>query len=168
MEKSTLNLALYVAKIHVGLKATKDTEVVALYGNGYFVSDEGHSGGRYYINRDRSVTLHTVIGVDDIIEQVELSQGIEIPSGISPPYDALISPQLETMPVVDKNISFGMMPDELINILGSQKSEKRDGKKRIIEYEATEETDTRVLMNYSATYTFIEDKLVKVSLYDGC
>src|ERR1051326_1418697 len=69
---------LYCAGIVVGMSS--DTDVRRMYGDGFFVREEGHLGGRYFTDPKRQVTLHVEIGVDQIIETVSYARGVHLPS----------------------------------------------------------------------------------------
>jgi hypothetical protein len=47
-----------------------------LGGSGVFRPDEGHTGGRYYIDAKHEATLHIEFGVDRIVEAITLSKGV--------------------------------------------------------------------------------------------
>lgn len=157
-----------LANIFVGLNATKEAEVIKKYGDGFFVKDEGHAGGRYFTDRNRTITLHVEIGVDNIIELVELAKGLDLPLGSEPTAEQLISPRLDAEPKIDKGLRLGMAPDDLLKKIGTPDSDKQENSKRIIQYQADSENDPRVLLFYSATFIFEDNHLVKVSLSDGC
>ena len=57
---------LYCAGIVVGMSTDRDVQ--RMYGPGLYVRDEGHGGGRYFVDRHRRVTLHVEIGVDKVID----------------------------------------------------------------------------------------------------
>ncbi len=65
---------LTLAGIKVGF--TTDRQVVAKFGRGYFVGDEGHLGGRYFVappGGKARPALHVEIGVDHIIDEASLT-----------------------------------------------------------------------------------------------
>ncbi|HXZ29213.1 MAG TPA: hypothetical protein VEG08_14560 [Terriglobales bacterium] len=47
-----------------------------LLGKGVFRPDEGHTGGRYFLDANQTATLHVVGGVDQVVEELTLSQGV--------------------------------------------------------------------------------------------
>lgn len=53
-----------------------DSHVQRLLGKGVFRKDEGHSGGRYFIDVHGSATLHIVEGVDRVVDEVTVAEGI--------------------------------------------------------------------------------------------
>src|SRR5580693_9135296 len=65
----------------VGITAGTSTDAMVqkLYGKGYFVPDESHLGGRYYVDPKHRVTLHTEIGTDWDIDGIEYQQGVHFP-----------------------------------------------------------------------------------------
>jgi|GEM_PF-2887697 hypothetical protein len=68
---------LTICGITTGVNA--DSDVVKKYGKGYYIKNLGHGGGRLYVDSIKGLTLITTIGVDYIIEQTELYQGVERP-----------------------------------------------------------------------------------------
>jgi hypothetical protein len=65
---------LHFAGITVGIN--DDAEAQRLLGKGVFRPDEGHTGGRYYVDSKRTATLHIVDGVDGVVEELTVRSGI--------------------------------------------------------------------------------------------
>lgn len=59
-----------------------DSEVVNKYGEGYYIQELGHGGGRMFVDKVKKLTLITTIGVDGIIEEVELYNDFKRPKDI--------------------------------------------------------------------------------------
>ncbi|HKT24315.1 MAG TPA: hypothetical protein VJR04_06910 [Terriglobales bacterium] len=53
-----------------------DSHVRRLLGAGVFRADEGHTGGRYFIDEKQVATLHVVEGVDNVVEELTLMEGV--------------------------------------------------------------------------------------------
>ena len=65
---------LHFAGITLGI--TTDSQVSRLLGNGIFRKNEGDSGGRVFVDKNHTVTLHTVSFTDKIVGEVALSLGV--------------------------------------------------------------------------------------------
>src|SRR5438034_10603280 len=68
---------LYCAGMMVGVSSSEDVQ--RMYGRGLYVSNEGHEGphggGRYFVDPHHRVTLHIVVGGDDMVEKVSYRRG---------------------------------------------------------------------------------------------
>jgi hypothetical protein len=74
--KGTVCWPLHLAGITVGL--TTDSQAQRLLGQrGIFRADEGHTGGRYFLDVGRTVTMHIVGGVDKVTEQLTFAKGVD-------------------------------------------------------------------------------------------
>jgi hypothetical protein len=73
-ERGTVCWPLHFAGVTVGIN--NDAEAQRLLGKGVFRPDEGHTGGRYYLDAKRTATLHVVDGVDQVVEELTVSSGI--------------------------------------------------------------------------------------------
>ena len=60
-----------------------------------------------------------------------------------------------------------MSGSEIIKKLGPPKKDQKTGNQRTIIYESTVDEDPRVRLIYEAKFTFVSDRLTKISLYDG-
>ena len=76
----------------ITLAVNTQPQVVRLLGKGVLRKDEGDSGGRYYIDRAKTATLHVVFA--DSVEEVTVEQGVspelksaEMPKAISKWFD---------------------------------------------------------------------------------
>jgi hypothetical protein len=74
-KRGTVCWPLGFAGVVVG--TTDDSQTQRLLGAGVFRADEGHTGGRYYVDPKRTATLHIIEGVDKVIEEVIVSEGID-------------------------------------------------------------------------------------------
>ncbi len=141
-----------------------DPDVVERYGEGLFVRDEGHGGGRYYINQSYSYTFHIEIGVDKLIEDVEIFEGVHLPQSAST--KRALSKKLPDTISIDHGIKLGMKSAELIAILGQEHERKMTGDSLTLEYHTSE--DERVFLAYDAYYEFKNDRLIRIRIHDGC
>ena len=73
--KGSVCWPLHFAGVTVGL--TTDAQVQRLLGRGVYRPDEGHTGGRYFLDLKRTSTLHVVEGVDRVVEELTLRNGID-------------------------------------------------------------------------------------------
>ena len=74
-KKGTVCWPLHFAGITVGL--TNDSQVQRLLGRGVFRPDEGHTGGRYFLDAKQTATLHIEGGVDSVVEVLTLHAGVD-------------------------------------------------------------------------------------------
>jgi len=153
-----------IGGIRVG--STHDYDVYDRFGQGFFVANEGHGGGLYYTDASHSYTVHVEIGVDHLIEDVEISVGIRIPESRS--IKTATSQKLKEPLSIEHGIKLGMKKTEVIKILGEPKAQKVKGSTFIIEYHTDGEEDKRVLANYDGYYEFQDDRLIRIKIHDGC
>jgi hypothetical protein len=156
-----------IAGIRIGLNASYDWDVTKIFGEGLFAEDEGHGGGRYFTDKNRRVTLHVEIGVDRIIDTIELTKGPVVPKKLNSSDPKFVSIHLASSPTVDKNLSLGMSPDTVIGRLGKPDKDTKNGNERTLIYETDYEKDSRVSLVYEAEFKFEDGQLVKIRIYDG-
>lgn len=72
--KGTVCWPLSFAGITIGVNT--DSHVRRLLGQGVFRKDEGHTGGRYFVDVNGGATLHIVEGVDRVIDELTVAEGI--------------------------------------------------------------------------------------------
>lgn len=60
------------------LKITTDDQVKRLLGEGVFRKNEGDSGGRWFVDAERSATLHVVGYTDSVIGEVTIEEGVNV------------------------------------------------------------------------------------------
>ncbi len=73
--KGSVCWPLHFAGITVGV--TTDPQVQRLLGKGVFRPDEGHTGGRYFLDAKHTATLHIVEGVDKMVELLTVRVGVD-------------------------------------------------------------------------------------------
>ncbi|MBO9540209.1 hypothetical protein J7643_06415 [bacterium] len=139
---------------------TDDKEVVARLGGGLFVGKEGAFGGRYYIAPDGAMTLHLVTGTDAVVWELTLTRGIALPSGCKP-VKAILPINL-----LEAGIRLGDSPQRVTALLGKPSKDKSVKGNRTLEFYNYRNAPADEAGN-SATFSFINGRLVKVRLYCG-
>ncbi|MBI4559801.1 MAG: hypothetical protein HY706_19595 [Candidatus Hydrogenedentes bacterium] len=182
-------LVTTIAGISVGKADMHDSDVTDRFGPGYYVEAGGHCGGRYYTNPKQTLTFYIELGVDRIVDMVEITEGLHIPVEIDVdsiariiyrggrerawaipkdlPLPKAVTPKLGDSVEIDAGLELGMSPDELLRILGPPTSDKTTDEQHTIRYETNYEKDPRVRLDYSATFTFTKGRLTGLNLYDG-
>ena len=158
---------LYCAGIVVGMST--DQDVRRMYGSGLMVRDEGHLGGRYFVDPRHRVTLHVEIGPDHIIDEVLYGRGILLPSQYREagqiPREA-ICPQLTAREHLYLGIRLGEQASYVLRQFGKPRKDTRRRSARVVRYEADWEEMPYVL-DYEAEFRFQSNRLVAVRLYNG-
>jgi hypothetical protein len=72
--KGTVCWPLNFAGITVDVNT--DSQVQRVLGKGVFREDEGHTGGRYYVDSNSTATLHIVEGVNRVVEELTVAEGL--------------------------------------------------------------------------------------------
>jgi hypothetical protein len=72
--KGTVCWPLNFAGITIGVNT--DAQVQRLLGKGVLRHGEGHTGGRYFIDVNNTATLHIVEGVDQVVEELTVVEGV--------------------------------------------------------------------------------------------
>jgi len=160
-------LARAIAGVRVGQDASTDSEVAAALGSGLFVKGVGHAGARYFTDPSRSVTLCSIVGPDHVIEGVELTRGVSLPKRDAKSRAAAVSTALSTTPVVDEGLRLGMSARDITARLGRPERDKTVGLRRTLSYSGSGQDDSRIAVNYEATFTLLGDRLTRICLYDG-
>ena len=155
---------LNCAGIVVGISTERD--VRRMYGDGLFAKDEGHGGGRYYVDPGRKVTLHVETGVDHYIESVTYGHGVHLPSKSPRDLTRATTSRLAATEFCGVGIRLGVSPARLRAQLGPPKSDRRSGATRELRFETNYERSPYVL-DYEAEFHFTNDRLVYVRLYNG-
>jgi len=165
-DQSQTPYPLYCAGVVVGMSRMADVQ--KMYGDGLFVAEEGHGGGRYFVDPKQEVTLHVESGVDNVIETVSLSRGVRLPDkykkGTAVPKQA-IAPRLSVKEELSW-INLGNRADKILDHFGPPKEDKAKQGIRTIIYE-TDYTKSPYVLAYRAELEFEDDKLVSVTLYNG-
>jgi hypothetical protein len=158
-ERGMVCWPLHFAGITVGIN--DDAEAQRLLGKGVFRPDEGHTGGRYYLDAKHTATLHIVDGVDNVVEELTVSSGI----------DAEIKPKEQAAAV-----SNWFHPQESFGNwhalhLGSTKSEVLgnlgEPRKKVKADEWVYETKCECELPEYLTLKFSKGRVVVLNLYAG-
>ncbi len=72
--KGSVCWPMHFAGITVGIN--NDSHVVRLLGAGLFRKDEGDTGGRIFIDKRHSATLHIVFYTDKVVGELTISTGV--------------------------------------------------------------------------------------------
>jgi len=166
-KRAAKNYPLSCAGIRVGVST--DAQVQRHYGKGYFVESEGHGGGRYFVDSRHRVTLHTEIGVDQIIESLEYQQGVHLPrQPTTAVWRQATAARLSAHEKVQGGIQLGARAQAVLGHYGRPTTNRLNSSTgvRIITYTADEKAMADVLF-YEAEFRFRNDRLVGVSLYNG-
>jgi hypothetical protein len=158
---------LYCAGIVVGMSTDRD--VRRMYGPGLYDPEEGHGGGRYYVDLGRRVTLHAELGADDTIDEVSYGRGIRLPARYLKSRrfpSRAISSQLTASEHLYLGIRLGERAADVLQSFGKPRSDTRHGLTRVVRYEADYEQMPYVL-DYEAEFRFEYNRLVAVRLYNG-
>jgi hypothetical protein len=166
-QRPRVEYPLYCAGVVGGMST--DTDARRMYGDGLYVHDEAHGGGRYFVDPGHTVTLHTEIGVDGVIESVTYSRGVRLPGSKRRtrlvPRQA-ISTRLTSNERLWLGTRLGDKAAAVIREFGTPKKDTRSGASRVVRYEAERERMSYVLF-YEAELRFQNDRLVSVRLYNG-
>ena len=162
-EKSFARLPLYCAGIVVGMST--DPDVQRLFGIGYSLPNEGHAGGRYFVDAKGRVTLHVETGVDNVIEAVSYQRGLHVPKGAAATLKAK-STRLTAEEATGNGVRLGKSAEYVRAQFGKPSQEARNGTTRTLRYAADEKTNPYVLV-YEAEFRFERERLVGVKLYNG-
>ena len=137
-----------------------------LLGDGCYVADEGHLGGRYYTNTKRSLTFHAEFGVDWALESIDIQRGLHVPDACQQSA-TLVTKLLDGPLLIQHGIRLGMNARALIKVLGTPSSDKTSKGLRVLTFQTTYESDDRVGLFYDAYYAPQDGRLVLIALHDG-
>ena len=158
-------IPLECSKVKAGY--TNDKVVMALYGQGLFDPNDGHGGARYFVDSAKRVILKTVLGTDNIIEEVALTE-------YNYPFD-FVKNQLKSLPAANalipagqliKGVKLGSSPEAVIKAYGKPNVDKKTGINRVLIYEDDNDLWSEVLF-YNAVFEFKNNKLQRISIYNG-
>ena len=153
----------------VGISVGKstDADVQRRFGKGYFARDEGHLGGRYFVDPKHSVTLHTEIGTDNIIDAIEYQQGVHLPVKLTPAvWKQATATKLTGGETVQGRFGLGALPMTVYLSYGKPAKNTLRDKKGAFEYRA-DLTMMAGVLDYEAHFRFQNNRLVSISLYNG-
>jgi len=148
---------------------TEDGDVVAIHGPGLFSDELGHGGGRYYTDVARSATFVVEIGVDHIIESIEVISGVHLPLGVT---------SSDTLPVSQRfrptdgfgnwgELHLGSTRAEVRANLGYPSSLGNEGKDPDLWVYDTDYQNTECYADAGVSIGFEADRIVNVAFYNG-
>ncbi len=146
---------------------TLDKDIVKIYGKGKFVDHVGHGGGRAYLDSTKSVEMITAIGVNGVIEYIEIISTKDRESS------------LKNIPVskrINKNAGFGVWGKlgigsevkEVTENLGQPQERETNEKGDLIWHYNTDYSNTDCYAYAEIVITFRSDKIYSVLFYNGC
>jgi len=92
---------------------TLDRDVVKLFGKGFFDEQQGHGGGRIYVNDSRTATLMIAIGVDNYIEDIRIMNGIVFPDSVKNKIDQYYADHFEITDNGSLSVGLGATESEI-------------------------------------------------------
>ncbi len=148
------------AGIKVGV--ANDADVQKLYGKGYFVANESHAGGRYYVDPGHRVTLHVEIGVDRIIDGLEYREGMQFPGkSTAQMLKAAETARLTGNEKVDGALPLGATMHDVRARYGKPTHDSVEDGRRTLAYNLENPSSG----GYDVNFVFRKDRLVRV-LFD--
>jgi hypothetical protein len=158
-------LPLTLCNIKAG--STNDSVVVKLFGEGLLDTGVGHAGARYFIDESGKIIFKSVIGTEGIIQEVALA---------SPklPFD-FVKDKIKSIPAAKKlnlqsimmgNIHIGDAKEKIVQLFGDPNKTETVNGIRILTYEDTTD-EWKEVHAYKATFEFKENRLERISFYNG-
>ena len=143
-----------------------DGAIQRLYGKGLFIADEDHGGGRYFVDPQHQITLHTTIGVDKVISLVECSEGVQLPSSDASSMKLAVTARLKPPKRIIRDLQFGASISDVKRVYGSPKRDETVHGERILQYSFKPNGGTSDY-EYYVRFGFKRGRLAKVSAYNG-
>lgn len=143
---------------------TVDSEVTKRFGKGYFVADEDHLGGRYFVDPKHRITLHTTIGVDRVIFTVELTEGVRLPSRSALALRRAETRALEPPKTLFRSLRLRDSAEAVRRAMGRPEEVPAPRGLRAIRYSAPESDEE---LDHHVEFRFRSDRLVSVLIYNG-
>lgn len=141
---------------------TEDRDVVALHGEGFFAQEIGESGGRYYTDSTRSMTLLVIIGRDNVIESVELSNGSDLPFTAPTDLSPYVSGRLDASDHGRLHIGLGATMQQVKNAYGPPAAQYQGG---VNWYYPT--STASCATDASVNFLFTGDRVTRVAFFNG-
>jgi hypothetical protein len=158
-------LPLTLCNIKAG--SSNDAMVTSLYGEGLFNKEEGHGGARYYTDEGKKIIFKSVIGPDNVIEEVAVCS-------YKLPFD-YVKDKLQSIPAAKKlnaqaimmgNIHIGDKREKIVLQFGDPNKIENVSEVRSLSYEDTKDAWKEVI-SYKALFEFKEDRLERISIRNG-
>ena len=132
-------------------------DVEKLYGRGYFVANEGDSGGSWYRDAKGTVTLHAVYYTDRVVGDLEVFEGNALPPSARKRPEA-VSSYLQP-PFLHGGLAFGAAEEAVLSNMGtpSRKEKSEEGLETLVYV-----TSCRCELESGISFAFKKGRLVKV------
>jgi hypothetical protein len=150
-----------------GVKVENERDVTRVLGPGLFTDQEGHGGGRYYTDPGHTVTFHVVIGTDNCLEEIDLTDGISLPNGLRASDDpSFVSRALLANPALDGKTRLGASVAAVEKQFRKPDQNVKTGVQRVLSYDLDTGGDPWADSSYaSSQFTFVGGKLRSVSYW---
>ena len=159
-------LPLSLCSIKAGV--TKDSAVVALFGEGLFDKDAGHGGARYYTDETKKIIFRSVIGTDNVIEEVGVcSAKLPFDFIINKTISIPVSKKLNPASIMMGNIKIGDPKEKVVLQFGKPNKDETLNGITSLTYEDTHDEWKEIAIGYTATFEFKENRLERIKLYNG-
>lgn len=152
---------------------TLDRDVVKLFGNGFFDEQQGHGGGRSYVNKEQNITLTIVIGMSYYIESIIIKNGLDFPDSVKHKIDSYYSDRFEITDNGSLMTGLGSSEGEIIHAYGKptviiEKSDDPDMNDCLIwGYEPEGREDLKPCYYYSGLFFWFRDGKVDTIYISG-
>lgn len=157
-------LPLKIFGIDVG--SANDERVIKKFGEGTFEYEDGHCGARYYSVPSKKIQIYVSLGVDRIIEYVAVTSW-------DYPFEYIEGKQIKRIRLPKKinnsligGISLNDSPEKVIARYGIPNKDYYEGELRIVLYQDNSDVWDEVT-TYEAFFTFRNNKLIRMSIYNG-
>ena len=145
-------------------EAALDSDIQKRYGKGYFVRDESHGGGRYFVDPAHRVTLHVELGPDHTIDELVYQRGVHLPGNpTAKMLRAAETSRLTDHETVDNVIALGATPHAIRALYGKPHKESEENGERILAYDYYPPNQ----VGYDANFVFRNAALVRVYFEGG-
>ncbi len=144
-----------------------DRQMAKNLGSGLYDKEGGHIGSRFYDYPGRGIQVYYSIGVDNIVDYISVTSAA-YPFGY---FEGNKANNRDRIPgwanlKLTGGISLGSSPEKLKACYGVPNYDYKEDSVRIIIYmDGTEEW--KEVAHYEATFSYIGDKLVRMSIYNG-
>jgi hypothetical protein len=157
-------LPLKIFGIDVG--NTNDAKIIKQFGEGLYDRDDGHCGARYYSIPSKKLQIYATLGVDRIVDYVAVTYS-------DYPFEYTKDKDLKSISLPKKvntkligGIGLNDTPEKLIAKYGKPNKDFIENGLRMILYQDNADVWDEV-MTYEALFTFRDNKLIRMSIYNG-
>lgn len=162
LHKHPLPLKIY--GIDVG--SSFDVDIIKKFGKGLYDRDDGHCGARYYSIPAKKLQIYATLGVDRVIDYVAVTYS-------DYPFEYTKDKKLKSINLPKKidtkligGIGLDDTPEKIIAKYGKPNIDYFENGLRMILYQDNTDVWDEV-MTYEALFTFRENKLIRMSIYNG-